>query len=154
MWQLKTKDRLSSEEMAAERVGVTALCGLRAWCAVDLIFDFSVYILFACLCYMLSRLSFFSSLFHTYFLPYLFFPLRIDQLRFQARCRTRRLNLTLVFLCLFCVVVHFFAWWVRDFVVLGLVFSIPSQGLVVWWLGCWLAIQKVTGSTPDRSTFR
>ena len=32
----------------------------------------------------------------------------IGPLRFQAGCRSRRLNLALVLLCLFCVVVHFF----------------------------------------------
>ena len=31
-------------------------------------------------------------------------------LRFQAGCRKRRLNMALVFLCLFCVVVHSFDW--------------------------------------------
>jgi len=35
----------------------------------------------------------FSSLFLTYLLPYLSFPLRTDPLRFQAECRKRRLNL-------------------------------------------------------------
>jgi len=33
---------------------------------------------------------------------------RIGPLHFQAGCRRRQLNLALVFLCLFCVVVHFF----------------------------------------------
>ena len=42
---------------------------------------------------------------HSLYLPS---PPRIDELRFQAECRKRRLNLALVFLCLFCVVVHFF----------------------------------------------
>ena len=34
--------------------------------------------------------------------PLLTFPLRIDPLRFQARCRKRRLNLALVFLFILC----------------------------------------------------
>jgi len=45
-------------------------------------------------------------------LPYLSFPLRIDPLRFQARCWERQLNLALVFLYLSCVVLHFF-WLVN-----------------------------------------
>ena len=40
--------------------------------------------------------------FFTYLLPYLYFPLRSDPLRFQAGCRKRRLNLALVFLCISC----------------------------------------------------
>jgi len=35
--------------------------------------------------------------FLTYLLPYLFFPLRIDPLSFQAGCRNGRLNMALVF---------------------------------------------------------
>jgi len=67
-------------------------------------FDFGViYIVCLFLSYA-SPLVLFSSLF-----PYLsLFLLRIDPLHFQARCRKRRLNLALVFLCLFCVVVYFF----------------------------------------------
>ena len=57
---------------------------------------------------MLPHLSFFLYFFLTYLLPYLFL-LRIDPLCFQARCRKRRLNLALVFLCLFCVVVFAFS---------------------------------------------
>ena len=45
--------------------------------------------------------------FLTYLLPHLSFPLRIDPLCFQTGWRKRRLNLALVFLHLFCVVVHF-----------------------------------------------
>ena len=44
-----------------------------------------------------SSLILFSSLFLTYLLPYLSFPLRIYALRFQAICRKRQLNLALVF---------------------------------------------------------
>ena len=29
-----------------------------------------------------------------------------------------------------------------------------SGGLVVWWLGCWLATEKVADLTPGRSAFR
>ena len=67
-----------------------------------------LYIMFACLYSMIPHL--YSKLFPTYLLPYLSFLLRIDPLRFQAGCRKRRLpvNQVLVFLCLFCVVIHFF----------------------------------------------
>jgi len=47
-----------------------------------------------------------------YLLRFLSFPLIIDLLRFQARCRKRWLNLDLVFLCLFCAAVNFF-WWMN-----------------------------------------
>ena len=68
---------------------------------------------------MLPHLSFFLHFFITYFVPYVSFPLRIDPLRFQARYYKRQLNL---FLCLFCIAfVSYFDWWMRAFVVLGLV---------------------------------
>ena len=70
-----------------------------------------LYLLFVCLYRMLSHLSFFH-FFLTYLLPYLLFPLRIGVLRFQAGCRKRRQILALVFLCLFCVLVHIF-WLVN-----------------------------------------
>jgi len=54
----------------------------------------------------------FSSLFPYLSPPLLIFPLRIDPLHVQTGCRKRRLNLALVFLCLFCVVMHFF-WLVN-----------------------------------------
>ena len=59
-------------------------------------------------------LIFFSSLFPylSLPLPVLIFSLTTDLLRFQAGCRKRRRNLALVFLCLFCAVVHFF-WLVN-----------------------------------------
>ena len=68
----------------------------------------ALYILFACLYRMLPTFPFFLQFLYTYLPPYLSLPLRIDPLRFQAGCRKRRLSLALVFLCLFCVVVHFF----------------------------------------------
>ena len=83
------------------------------------VFTLVLYIMFACL-YRIFPTSFFSLF--PYLFPSLSFPLRIDPLRFQTRCLIRQLNLALVF----CVVVHFFDWWMRAFVVLGLVFSIPS----------------------------
>jgi len=96
-----------------------------------------LYIMFACLYSMIPHL--YSKLFPTYLLPYLSFLLRIDPLRFQAGCRKRRLpvNQVLVFLCLFCVVIHFF-WlvnvcfccvWFGFFHTKpkGLVLSTPSQ---------------------------
>jgi len=72
---------------------------------------------------------FFTFFLLTFSLTYSF-PLRIDPLRFRVGCRKRRLNLALVFLCLFCCNT-FFDWWMRAFVVLGLVFSYtkPSDWL-------------------------
>jgi len=79
------------------------------------------YILFVCLCCMLPH-SFFLHFFLTYLLPYLSFRLTMDLLRFQARCCKRWLNVSFVFLCLFCAVIHFF-WLVNAcFCVLSLVF--------------------------------
>ena len=80
---------------------------------------------------LLVYITFFRTYFSSFF-PYLSPPLRIvsfrtDPLRFQAGCCKRRLNLALVFLWLFSAVLHFFDWWMRVFVALGLVFSIPSQ---------------------------
>ena len=73
------------------------------------IFNFgAIYILFACLYRTLPHLSFSLHFFLTYLLPYLSFPLKIDLLCFQAGCCKRRLNHALVFMCLFCVAVHFF----------------------------------------------
>ena len=73
-------------------------------------------------CLLASPLTLYLHLFLTYHLPYLSFPLRTDPLRFQAGCRKRRLNLALVFLRLFCVYYISFDWWMRAFVVLGLVY--------------------------------
>ena len=58
---------------------------------------------------MFPHLSFFL----TYLVFYLSFPLRIDPVHFQTGCHKRQLKLALVFLCLFCVVVHFF-WLVNE----------------------------------------
>ena len=55
-----------------------------------------------------SPLIIFSSLFLTYLLPYLSFPLRIDPLHFQAGCHKKTTKHGFSFLCLCCVVVHFF----------------------------------------------
>jgi len=73
-------------------------------------------------------LFFFLYFSRTYLLLYLSFPLRIDPLRFQTGCRKRRLNLTLVFSCLFRVVVHLF-WLVNACVccVRFNIFPIPSR---------------------------
>jgi len=74
----------------------------------DWIFDFVAVYFVRSYISCASPLVLFSSLFLNYLFPYLFFSLRIDPLCFQAgRCK-RQLNLALVFLCLFCVVVHFF----------------------------------------------
>ena len=48
-----------------------------------------------------------------------------NPLCFHAGCRKRRLNLALVFVFILCC--STFDWWLRVFLVLGLVFSIPSQ---------------------------
>ena len=90
-----------------------APCGLRGIMRPWLNFLFQCYILFACLYRRLPHLFFFSSLFLTYLLPYSSFPLRIDPLCFQTRCRNGRLNMV-SFLCLFCVVMHFF-WLVNAY---------------------------------------
>jgi len=74
----------------------------------------------------------FSPLFFTYLLPYLSFPLRIDPLRFQAGCPKRRLNPTLVFCVYFVFWYISFDWWIRAFVVLGLVFF-PYQAKRLAW---------------------
>jgi len=82
--------------------------GSVAQCILDSIFFGAIYTI--CSLYrMLLHSSFFLHLFLTCLLPYLSFPLWIDPLCFQAGCHRRRpKNLALVFLCLFCVVVHFF----------------------------------------------
>ena len=80
-------------------------------------------------------ISFFLCIFLANLLPYLSFPLWIDPLHFQAGCRKRWLNLSLIFgfilLCcstfLFC-----FDWRMRAFVAVGLVFSTPSQEIGLW----------------------
>ena len=51
---------------------------------------------------------------------------------FDLWCRKRRLNLALVFLCFFVLYYISFDWCVRAFVVLGLVFSTPSQEIGLW----------------------
>ena len=97
----------------------TALCRLqRTMCPW---FDFScqhcMYLLVYIICFPTYP---FSSLF-PYLLPYLSFPLRIDPLRFLARCHKRRLNWTSV---------HFF-WLVNACFcyVRFSFFSIPSQAI-------------------------
>ena len=82
----------------------------------------------------------FPSLFFTYLLRYFSFPLRIDSLRFRARCRKRLLNLALVFLCLFCVV----AFSVLTLLV-GRQEGHPTckkqSGGVLAWLSVWSEVQ-------------
>jgi len=72
-------------------------------CNAPLIHFFSILALYiVCLCTSYaSPHIFFSSLFLTYLLPYLSFPLRIDPRCFQAGCRKRRLHLALVFCAYF-----------------------------------------------------
>jgi len=71
--------------------------------------------IFFCVALLISyafRLILFSSLFSLLISSLTFlFPLRIGPLRFQAGCHKRRLNVALVFLCLFGVVVHFFSFF-------------------------------------------
>jgi len=62
----------------------------------------NICVLFACLYRMLLHLSNFLHFFLINPLHYLSFPLRIEQLRFQAGCRKRRLNLALVFAYTLC----------------------------------------------------
>ena len=81
----------------------------------------------------------FSSLF-PYLSPPLFlsFPWRTDPLRFQARCHKRQLNLALVFLCLFCVVVHFF--WLLNACICCVRFS--SFSILHQEIGFWKRLQN------------
>ena len=68
---------------------------------------------------MLPHLSYFLHFFLTYFLPYLSFPLFPGQMG---------LNLALFF-CVYFVLCISFDWWMRAFVVLGLVFSYEAKRL-------------------------
>ena len=70
---------------------------LRGVIRLDSIFDFGAVCLFIS---YVPPLILFSSLF-PYLLPYLSFPLRIDRLHFEGRCRKRQLNLALVFCAYF-----------------------------------------------------
>jgi len=88
---------------------------------------------FWCQCYIVGLfISYASPLILFFFtfsllissLTYLFLW-KIDPLHFQAGCRKRRPNLA-SFLCGYFVYISF-DWWIRAFVVLGLVFSILSQ---------------------------
>jgi len=108
------------------RIGCPSWC---PWRVLDSLANFgAIYILFACLLGF-PHLHLFYIFFRTYLLPYLPFPLIIGPLCFQAGCRKRRLNLTLVFFCLFYVVVYFF-WLVNAcFCCVWFSFSIPSQGI-------------------------
>ena len=101
-------------------VCIKAPCGL--WGIMHPWFDFLFRLYIYCLVTSYApHLSFFL----TYLLPYLSFPLRIDLLRFQAGCHKRRLNLALAF----CVSLDHFGFVFSNFVLLGLVFSVPSQEL-------------------------
>ena len=75
---------------------------------------------------------------------------RIGPLHFQARCRRRRLNLALVFLCLFVLYVSS-DWWMRAFVMLGLVFPHQAKRLAwgtspKWPILCWVGRKTLTQS--------
>ena len=112
---------------AALLLANVTLCRLQGVLRPDWIFDFgAIYIVCLFISYA-SPLILFSSLFPSYLLPYLSFPLRTDPLCFPAGCCKRRLNLALVFLCLLRVVLHFF--WSANvcFRVSCLVFSVPRR---------------------------
>jgi len=93
-------------------VRITCCAGCGPLCALDSIFDFGAIYIFCLFISYAYPLILFFHFFLTYLLPYLYFPLRTDLLRFQAGCRKRTLNLAFVFLCVFCLVVHFF-WLVN-----------------------------------------
>ena len=79
-----------------------------------------IYILFACLYCMLPHLAIFL---HFSLLIFSFdHTVSFDPYCFQVGCHKRRPTLALVFLCSFSLVVLFFDWRMRAFVVLGLVF--------------------------------
>jgi len=85
-----------------------------------------IYVLFACLYHMLPQLSFFLHFFLTYLLPYLFFSFENRSAPFPGRMPLKATKPGFSFLCLFCCNT-FFDWWMRAFVVLGLVFSYTKQ---------------------------
>jgi len=89
----------------------------------------ALYILFACLYRLLPHLSFFFT-FPYLSPPLLIFPLRTTPLYDQAGCCKKRLNLALVFWCLFGIVIHFF-WVVNAWFccVRFSIFSIASKRL-------------------------
>jgi len=84
-----------------------------------------------------STLIFFSSLFSYLSPPLLIFPLRIDPLHFQAGCFNRRLNLAWVFLCIFCLVVHFF-WLVNACFCCVRCSLFPTLSQKKWPVLCWV----------------
>ena len=91
-------------------------------------FDFRFWHYIYCLLVYIVRFSsypFFFTLFLTYLLPYLSFPLRLDPLGFQAASCKRRLNLASVF-CLFCITVLFFWLLNACFCCARFIFSIPN----------------------------
>ena len=109
------KERVGDEKLIIISVTVRGIntrapCRLRGIMCPYLIFDFGTtwYVYFVCLFISyVFPLTFFLHLFLTYLLPYLYFPLTVDLLRFQVRCHKRRLNLALVFLCLYIYYVRF-----------------------------------------------
>ena len=133
-----------------------ALCGL--WGVMRPWFDFWFWrYIYSLLGYIVCfPTSFFLHFFLTYRLPYLSFPLRIDPLRFQGGCHKRRLNLALVFSCLFCVVVYLF-WLVNVcFCCVGFsFFSIPRDWFgetspkwrILCQVGCKTTTQSITEET-------
>jgi len=82
-------------------------------------------ILFGCLYRMLPDLHFFP---HFFFSPLLLiFSFENRPTPFPDRISWKATKPGFSFSCLFCAVVHFFYWWMRAFILLGLVFSWPSQ---------------------------
>jgi len=71
--------------------------------------------------------------------------------RFQTGCRKRRLDLTLVFLCLFCVTVHFF-WLVNvRFCCVRFSFSTPSEEIGLGTSPKWHILCRVGRKTLTQS---
>ena len=82
-------------------------------------------ILFGCLYRMLPHLHFFH---HFFFSPLLLiFSFENRPTPFPDQISWKATKPGFSFSCLFCAVVHFFYWWMRAFILLGLVFSWPSQ---------------------------
>jgi len=73
-------------------------------------------------------------------------------LRFQAGCHWRWLNLALVFLCLFCVVVHFL--WLVNACCCCVRFSFPYQAKILAWgmSPKWSTLCRVGHKTSTQST--
>ena len=73
-------------------------------------------------------------------------------LHFWARCRSRRLNLALVFFLVYFVLLYIsFDWWIRAFVVLGLVLPYQGKRLARGTSPKWRILCRVGRKTLTRS---